>query len=184
MCDSLVHKITALYILVFPPQVIVQTANLNYSLGNLEKFFHDIHYPDAINISRQVPPIWINDPPNVPLYCLYGTGVPTPEKFVYGADEFPDTFPKTLFGDGDGTVNIRSLKACQSFVGKQKQKVVTKSFSMHGRTQVGFNMHHERLEPKNGEMIIFPSWLLHGSDNVQNETKDRPVISLNAGYKS
>lgn len=129
MCDSLVHKITALYILVFPPQVIVQTANLNYSLGNLEKFFDDIHYPDAINISRQVPPIWINDPPNVPLYCLYGTGVPTPEKFVYGADEFPDTFPKTLFGDGDGTVNIRSLKACQSFVGKQKQKVVTKSFS-------------------------------------------------------
>ena len=57
------------------------------------------------------------------------------------------------------------------------------SFSMHGRTQVGFNMHHERLEPKNGEMIIFPSWLLHGSDNVQNETKDRTVISLNAGYK-
>lgn len=110
-------------------EVIVQTANLNYSLGNLEKFFHDIHYPDAINISQQVPPVWINDPPNVPLYCLYGTGVPTPEKFVYGADEFPDTFPKTLFGDGDGTVNIRSLKACQSFVGKQKQKVVTKSFS-------------------------------------------------------
>ncbi|XP_022787807.1 group XV phospholipase A2-like isoform X3 [Stylophora pistillata] len=110
-------------------EVIVETANLNYSVGNLERFFHDIQYPDAINISQRVPPVWINDPPNVPLYCLYGTGVPTPEKFVYGADEFPDTFPKTLFGDGDGTVNIRSLKACQSFVGKQKQKVFTKSFS-------------------------------------------------------
>ena len=55
--------------------------------------------------------------------------MPTPEKFVYGTDEFPDTFPKTLFGDGDGTVNIRSLMACQSFVGKQKQEVVIKSFS-------------------------------------------------------
>ena len=53
----------------------------------------------------------------------------TPEKFVYGTDEFPDTFPHTLFGDGDGTVNIRSLQACHSFVGKQRQPVVIKSFS-------------------------------------------------------
>ena len=113
----------------FTSQVIIQTANQNYSLSNLEKFFLDIQYPDAINISRQVPPVWTDEPPNVPLYCLYGTGVPTPEQFVYGKDEFPDTFPETLFGDGDGTVNIRSLKACHSFVGKQKQQVVIKSFS-------------------------------------------------------
>ena len=57
------------------------------------------------------------------------------------------------------------------------------SFSIHGKTQTGFNMHHHRFNPKNGEMLIFPSWLLHGSDNVQNQTKDRTVISLNAGYK-
>ena len=88
----------------------------------------DISYPDAINISRQVPPVWINDPPNVPLYCLYGTNVPTPEKFKYGANEFPDSFPKTSFGDGDGTVNIRSLKACERFINKQQQKVVVESF--------------------------------------------------------
>ena len=113
----------------FSFQVIVQTTNQNYSMGNLEKFFLDIQYPDAINISKQVPPVWIDDPPNVPLYCIYGTDVPTPEKFVYGTDEFPDTFPQTLFGDGDGTVNIRSLQACHSFVGKQKQPVVIKSFT-------------------------------------------------------
>ena len=58
------------------------------------------------------------------------------------------------------------------------------SFSMHGRTQAGFNMHHQAFKPKNGEMIIFPSWLLHGSDDVQNQTKDRTVISFNAGYKN
>ena len=110
-------------------QVIVQTANQNYSLGNLKKFFLDIGYPDAINISGLVPPIWIREPPNVTLYCLYGTDIPTPEKFLYQVDEFPDTFPKTEFGDGDGTVNIRSLQACHSFVGKQEQQVVIKSFS-------------------------------------------------------
>lgn len=122
-------SLTLFTLICFSSQVIVQTSNQNYSLGNLEKFFLDIQYPDAINISKQVPPVWIDDPPNVPLYCLYGTGVPTPEQFVYGTDEFPDTFPKTLFGDGDGTVNIRSLKACHSFVDKQKQPVVIKSFS-------------------------------------------------------
>ena len=110
-------------------QVIIQTANQNYSLSNLKKFFLDIGYPDAINITGQVPPVWINDPPNVTLYCLYGTGLDTPEKFLYGTNEFPDTFPKTIFGDGDGTVNIRSLRACHSFVGKQKQEVVIKSFT-------------------------------------------------------
>lgn len=110
-------------------EVIVQTANQNYSLGNLKKFFLDIGYPDAINISGLVPPIWIREPPNVTLYCLYGTDIPTPEKFLYQVDEFPDTFPKTEFGDGDGTVNIRSLQACHSFVGKQEQQVVIKSFS-------------------------------------------------------
>ena len=58
------------------------------------------------------------------------------------------------------------------------------SFSMHGRTHPDFNMHHQQFKPKNGEMFIFPSWLLHGSDDMQNETEDRTVISLNAGYKS
>ena len=115
--------------MLYSMQVIIQTAKQNYSLGNLKEFFLDIGYPDGINITGQVPPVWFDNPPNVPLYCIYGTGIDTPEKFLYATDEFPDTFPKTIFGDGDGTVNIRSLQACHSFVGKQKQQVVIKSFS-------------------------------------------------------
>ena len=120
----------------FSHQVIIETTNKNYSLSNLKDFFLDISYPDAINISRQVPPIWINDPPNVPLYCLYGTNVPTPETFKYGLNKFPDSFPKTSFGDGDGTVNIRSLKACERFINKQQQKVVVESFRLAGHTEI------------------------------------------------
>ena len=52
-------------------QVIVQTANQNYSLGNLKKFFLDIGYPDAINISGLVPPIWIRELPNVTLLSVW-----------------------------------------------------------------------------------------------------------------
>lgn len=46
------------------------------------------------------------------MYCLYGIGVLIFEKFVYGVDEFFDIFFKILFGDGDGIVNICSLKVC------------------------------------------------------------------------
>ena len=38
------------------------------------------------------------------------------------------------------------------------------------------------INPKNGDMYIFPSWLNHGSTNI-NETENRTVISANASWK-
>ena len=35
------------------------------------------------------------------------------------------------------------------------------------------------IQPKNGELILFPSWLKHGCDYIQNQYKDRTVISFN-----
>ena len=55
------------------------------------------------------------------------------------------------------------------------------SFSIHKGNRPEFNMHHTQFKPKNGELYIFPSWLLHGSDDLENKTPDRTVISLNAG---
>jgi len=39
------------------------------------------------------------------------------------------------------------------------------------------------IKPKNGMMIIFPSWLKHGSNFIENKTKDRIVISFNTNFK-
>jgi len=36
------------------------------------------------------------------------------------------------------------------------------------------------FEPKKGDLIIFPSWLRHGSNHNKNFYKDRTVISFNA----
>jgi hypothetical protein len=33
--------------------------------------------------------------------------------------------------------------------------------------------------PKNGDLIIFPSWLSHGSNDERNQTEERTVISFN-----
>lgn len=89
------------------------------------------------------------EPPGVEVYCLHGVGVPTVDKSVcldlldlfllcvfigyifisrmtYGPD-LKNNLNNT-FGDGDGSSNIRSLKACIYWSGIQKEAVVHKVF--------------------------------------------------------
>jgi hypothetical protein len=37
-----------------------------------------------------------------------------------------------------------------------------------------------RFKPEMGEMILFPSWLKHGSDKELNQTDNRIIIGINA----
>ena len=52
--------------------------------------------------------------------------MPTTEQLVY--KNFPDGDPVRKIGDGDGTVNIRSLEFCKKWSEKQSHPVITKSF--------------------------------------------------------
>lgn len=61
--------------------------------------------------------------PQVEMHCLYGSKVDTPGALQFPPNGFPDTYPKTIPDDGDGTVNMRSLEACLAWSGKQKQAV-------------------------------------------------------------
>ncbi|VDP50092.1 unnamed protein product [Soboliphyme baturini] len=56
---------------------------------------------------------------------MYGYNVSTPEMLVYKKGYFPDYQPREIMGDGDGTVNVRSLKACNLLKTKQSQPVYT-----------------------------------------------------------
>lgn len=40
-----------------------------------------------------------------------------------------DGYPLLILGDGDGTVNLRSLEGCLHWQGKQKQKIYHQPFS-------------------------------------------------------
>ena len=66
--------------------------------------------------------------PNVTVHCLYGTGVNTAESFTFGEGEFPDTQPHVAYGDGDGTVNVRSLQACSKWSQRQPYDVSLKQY--------------------------------------------------------
>ena len=65
---------------------------------------------------------------NFQTHCLYGTGIATPKNWIYGPGKFPDSQPRANFEDGDGTVNLRSLKVCDNWAGKQLQPVHVKQF--------------------------------------------------------
>lgn len=47
-----------------------------------------------------------------------------------------DAYPKLIVGDGDGTVNIRSLEACTRWQKSQKQKIYSQGFSNVDHTQI------------------------------------------------
>lgn len=61
--------------------------------------------------------------PDVELHCLYGTGIATVERLIYEKSKGLDGTPKLETGDGDGTVNYRSLAACKHWSGLQGPSV-------------------------------------------------------------
>lgn len=48
---------------------------------------------------------------DVPVFPVYGVEVPTEANYTYPGKSFPDTQPTISMGLGDGTVNLRSLRA-------------------------------------------------------------------------
>jgi lysophospholipase-3 len=50
-------------------------------------------------------------------------------RLIYKPQTFPDGYPGFLYGDGDGTVNKRSLEGCLNWQGKQKKNVYHQTFS-------------------------------------------------------
>lgn len=122
----------------------------NYTLGNVEEFFHDINYTNGYKQYQLTGFLLGNlDPPKVTVslfytnflflfqlydyfylvfhqvHCIYGYDVDTPERFFWAKGYFPDYQPSTIYGDGDGTVNRRSLEACAKWMGNNGDKNVS-----------------------------------------------------------
>jgi len=111
-------------------EVIVSTPKKNYSVSDYKEFFQDINYTTGYEM-------WLDtkdlihemNPPNVEVYCLHGFGIDTMETLAYRESNFPDRAPKITYGDGDGTVNTKSLRGCLKWLGKQSQKIFYQNFT-------------------------------------------------------
>ena len=102
---------------VWNDTVLVVTPTRNYTANDYQQLFADVGYPQGYTqVSKILSDIGEEFPaPNVPTYCFYGLGVPTPMSFVYG-NGFPTNNgtvrPTIINGDGDNTVNKRGLEVC------------------------------------------------------------------------
>ncbi|KAL6639197.1 hypothetical protein ACP70R_022927 [Stipagrostis hirtigluma subsp. patula] len=97
---------------VFGHKPIVITRQRNYSAYDMEEFFVAIGFSDGIEPFRRraVPKMSFFQAPMVPMTCINGVGVRTPRQLVYWEGNY-DVAPESVYGDGDGTVNLISMLA-------------------------------------------------------------------------
>jgi lysophospholipase-3 len=92
---------------------LVTTRSRAYTAHDMAAFLGDIGMGAAVGpyefrvlpLFRELPP-----PPRVPVACVVGVGVDTPELLAYPGDGFAGS-PRMVMGDGDGLVNLASLVA-------------------------------------------------------------------------
>lgn len=106
-------------------EILVYGPDTNYTVKDYKRFFDDIDYPAGYSMREDTEDLVKNlEAPGVEVHCIHGTGVVTPAALAYTKSKWHDKQPDVITGDGDGTVNVRSLQGCQRWIGKQKADVL------------------------------------------------------------
>lgn len=110
-------------------EVLLQSSTRNYTVSDYKDFFQDMNYMTGYEMWLDVKNLIYNlTAPNIEIHCLHGVGIDTIHNLIYNK-AFPDSQPRIFYGDGDGTVNARSLKGCLRWQGQQYQGVYYKNFT-------------------------------------------------------
>ncbi|KAI6216616.1 hypothetical protein M3Y95_01268200 [Aphelenchoides besseyi] len=104
---------------------IAVTFERNYTVADYKQFFMDVGYPLGIDQYEMAHTALETDAPGITMHCIYGHDVATPELLTWAKGYFPDYQPVITYGDGDGTVNRRSLEVCKKWKGNNGGKLVT-----------------------------------------------------------
>ena len=117
--------------------VLVTSTSRNYTANDYEDLFRDIGYPQGYQMYLGIVSLNENYPaPRVPIHCLYGVNVPTPESFTYG-NGFDANPTNINYGDGDGTVNLQGSEVCLKWQNEQTEPFSTLTFpGVHHRQMV------------------------------------------------
>uniref|UniRef100_A0A2P2MZ33 Lecithin-cholesterol acyltransferase-like 1 n=1 Tax=Rhizophora mucronata TaxID=61149 RepID=A0A2P2MZ33_RHIMU len=101
---------------VYGERHLVITPNATYSAYEMAEFLDDIGFSEGVHPykTRILPLTEELIAPNIPVTCIIGNGVKTPETLSYSKDGFSGQ-PEVVYGDGDGTVNMASLLALETF---------------------------------------------------------------------
>ena len=108
-------------------EILLQSPEIDITTENFQEFYNYLNATDGLEMWKDTKDLIKNlEAPQVELFCLYSTGVETVEQMVYY--KFPNNHPVLIKGDGDGTVNLRSLEAFKKWTNVQKAPIRFKSF--------------------------------------------------------
>ncbi|CAH4012107.1 phospholipase A2 group XV-like [Pieris brassicae] len=111
-----------------PTEVLVQTDKFNYTINDLQKLFTDMDVPNAWEMRKDTQQFTQDfSAPGVEVHCVYGYNISTVEKLVYKPGTWLDGYPTLIMGDGDGTVNLRSLSACEHWAKRRGLTTLNKN---------------------------------------------------------
>uniref|UniRef100_A0A8D0GC87 Phosphatidylcholine-sterol acyltransferase n=1 Tax=Sphenodon punctatus TaxID=8508 RepID=A0A8D0GC87_SPHPU len=104
--------------------VFISTPFRNYTYQDYQHFFIDVNFEDGWYMWNDTKDLLKGlPPPDVETYCLYGTGLPTVETYIYD-EHFPYEDPVDIvYGDGDDTVSTRSMELCKIWHNRQQERV-------------------------------------------------------------
>ncbi|TVU21963.1 hypothetical protein EJB05_31635 [Eragrostis curvula] len=114
---------------------LVITNRRNYTARDMADLLSDVGAADAVEPfrrRRELPKARYFQAPMVPVTCINGVGVETPEQVVYWDGDF-DAEPEVVYGDGDETVNLVSMLAFDEEMRRQPgQRKQYKSIKLPG----------------------------------------------------
>ncbi|CAB4067341.1 LYPLA3 [Lepeophtheirus salmonis] len=105
-----------------PNETLVSTGKINLTVSDFKEFYYAFNELDSYEMWKDVRDINKGlKAPQVDTYCLHGTKVDTTSKLIYPPGTWPMGDPVLRTGDGDGTVNLRSLMACNKWSKEQNK---------------------------------------------------------------
>ncbi|CAN6197895.1 unnamed protein product [Urochloa humidicola] len=127
---------------------LVITRSKNYSAENILEFLAAVGFSDeeVARYRTRVLPLTLNfRAPVVPMTAINGVGVPTVDKVVYSDGNFTGK-PQVVNGDGDGIVNVETVRALERLVGNDPDQLYFKSVLIPNTTHNGMISDDSALE--------------------------------------
>ncbi|RLN16807.1 lecithin-cholesterol acyltransferase-like 1 [Panicum miliaceum] len=125
---------------VFGRAPLVVTQARNYHAYDSPEYLRASGFSDnevARYVTRALPLTLSFGAPAVPMTCINGIGVPTPETLVYWDGHFGANPDRVVYGDGDGVTNIASLLALDTLIGNDPEQGCFKSVLIRNTSHGG-----------------------------------------------
>ncbi|CAN6298771.1 unnamed protein product [Urochloa humidicola] len=125
---------------VFGHAPLVVTRARNYSAHDIPEYLRAVGFSgdDVARYVKRVLPVTLGfGATAVPMTCVNGAGVPTPETLVYSDGDFGGKPDEVVYGDGDGGLNIASMLALGRVIGADPEQDYFKSRLFHNTSHGG-----------------------------------------------